>query len=203
MRTVDAAELHKKTLDEATRLFVTHGYNGISMREIAEHVGVSKAGLYYHFRDKEALFLAILTANLDDIEGIVAGARRTECHPRSRIERVLQEFGARAPEQRAIIRLASQELGNLSPEARGAFGRLYQEKFIDQIQSILVEGIASGDLQPVDARNATWILLGMMYPFLYPSHDAGLSPTTEAIDLMVNIFFDGLSRGKEVQKSDF
>lgn len=203
MRTLDVADLQKKTLDEATRLFVTHGYNGISMREIAENVGVSKAGLYYHFRDKEALFLAILTANLDEIEGIVAGARRTECHPRSRISRVLHEFGARAPEQRAIIRLASQELGNLSPEARGAFGRLYQEKFIDQIRTILVEGIAGGDLQPVDAHNATWILLGMMYPFLYPSHDAMLSPTTDAIDLMVAIFFDGLAIRNQTQKFDF
>ncbi len=193
MRTLEAADLHQKCLDEATSLFVTHGYNGISMREIAEQVGVSKAGLYYHFRDKEALFLAILTANLEAIEGIVTGARRTESHPRSRIARVLHDISTRAPEQRAIIRLASQELGNLSPEARGAFGRLYHEKFIDQIQSILVEGIAGGDLQPVDARNATWILLGMMYPFLYPAHDAMLSPTATAIDLMVTIFFDGLA----------
>jgi len=193
MRTLEATDLQQKCLDEATRLFVTHGYNGISMREIAEQVGVSKAGLYYHFRDKEALFLAILTASLEEIEGIVAGARRTESHPRSRISLVLHDISTRAPEQRAIIRLASQELGNLSPAARGAFGRLYQEKFIDQIQSILVEGIASGDLQPVDTRNATWILLGMMYPFLQPAHDAMLSPTATAIDLMVTIFFDGLA----------
>ena len=193
MRILEATDLQQKCLDEATRLFVTHGYNGISMREIAEQVGVSKAGLYYHFRDKEALFLAILSANLEDIAGIVAGARRTENHPRSRIARVLHDISARAPEQRAIIRLASQELGNVSPEARGAFGRLYQEKFIDQIQSILMEGIASGALQPVDARSATWILLGMMYPFLHPAHDAMLSPTATAIELMVTIFFDGLA----------
>lgn len=194
MRNPEATDLQKKKfLDEATRLFVTHGYNGISMREIAEQAGVSKAGLYYHFRDKEALFLAILTANLEEIEGIVTDARRTESDPRSRISRVLHDISTRAPEQRAIIRLASQELGNLSSEVRGTFGRLYHEKFIDQIQSILVEGIASGELQPADARNATWILLGMMYPFLYPAHDAMLSPTATAIDLMVTIFFDGLA----------
>ena len=116
MRILEATDLQQKCLDEATRLFVTHGYNGISMREIAEQVGVSKAGLYYHFRDKEALFLAILSANLEDIAGIVAGARRTENHPRSRIARVLHDISARAPEQRAIIRLASQELGNVSPK---------------------------------------------------------------------------------------
>ncbi len=193
MRTNEAIDLPQKCMDEATRLFVAHGYNGISMREIAEQVGVSKAGLYYHFRDKEALFLAILTANLGEIEAIVTDAKRSESGARQRITLVMHGIAARAPEQRAIIRLASQEMVNVSPEAREAFGRTYHEKFIGQIQSIITDGIAAGDLRPVDASDATWILLGMMYPFLYTAHESPLTPTAGAIDLMVAIFFDGLA----------
>ena len=48
----EALDLRARILAEATRLFVVYGYNGISMREIAEAVGVSKAGQYYHFKDK-------------------------------------------------------------------------------------------------------------------------------------------------------
>ncbi|MCB0152930.1 MAG: helix-turn-helix transcriptional regulator, partial [Caldilineaceae bacterium] len=47
-------------LAAAQRLFVERGYRGISMREIAEAVGMTKAALYYHFRDKEQLFVALL-----------------------------------------------------------------------------------------------------------------------------------------------
>nr|HRC77090.1 TetR family transcriptional regulator [Kouleothrix sp.] len=66
--------LRERILAEGARLFMEHGYNGISMREIAEAVGVSKAGLYYHFKDKQDLFLAIMHGALDATGQIVRQA---------------------------------------------------------------------------------------------------------------------------------
>lgn len=61
-------------LEAAIQLFSKHGYNGVSMRGIAEAAGVSKANIYHHFRSKEALYLAIVrhsstrvTALLEDL----------------------------------------------------------------------------------------------------------------------------------------
>ena len=48
----EATEMLTRIVGEATCLFVVRGYRGISMREIAEAAGISKAGLYYHFKDK-------------------------------------------------------------------------------------------------------------------------------------------------------
>lgn len=191
----DARDARERIIEQATRLFVEHGYHGISMREIAEQAGVSKAGLYYHFRDKEDLFLAILTANIEQIEAIVAQARSQEPTTRARITRILTEIGARAPEQRAIIRLASQELSQLSPQARQIFVQLYHQKFTGQIESILAEGIGVGELRPMDARLATWLLLGMMFPFFYPANAQHLAPAEQSIELMVSVFFDGVAAG--------
>ena len=100
-----------------------------------------------------------------------------------------------APSQRAIIRLASQEMDHLSRAARVKFGRLYQVKFINQVKEILSAGVERGELRAVDIHTATWILLGMAYPFLYPAHERELTTTSEAIDLMVEIFFDGVKVG--------
>jgi AcrR family transcriptional regulator len=48
-------------LAAAEQLFLSQGYNGTSMRDIAEAAGYrSVAGLYNHFPDKEALFTALL-----------------------------------------------------------------------------------------------------------------------------------------------
>ncbi|HEY80887.1 MAG TPA: TetR/AcrR family transcriptional regulator [Anaerolineae bacterium] len=178
-------------LAEATRLFVEEGYVGLSMRQLAERVGVSKAGLYYHFRDKESLFLAILTANLLEIEKIIQQARAAGVTARDKIERIFRDIFARTPEQQAIIRLASQEIDHLSPEARASFRQLYHQKFTFQIQAILQEGIDAGELRPMDARRATWILLGMMYPYFYPSHRKEMGDPMQALDLMLTIFFKG------------
>lgn len=179
-------------LHEATRLFVSHGYHGLSMREIAEAVGVSKAGLYYHFRDKEDLFLAILTHNLDLLEQIIGQARRAET-VRGQLEGVVVGIFQWAPEQRAIIRLASQEMDHLSQHGRAEFSRLYHDKFIGQIQAILAAGVERGELRPMDPAVGTWLLLGMMYPFFYAAHADALHTTDEVVQLLLTIFFEGAS----------
>jgi AcrR family transcriptional regulator len=169
---------------------VAHGYNGISMREIAAAVGVSKAGLYYHFKDKQDLFVAILVDALKGIEQTLLAALRDNATTREQVGRLVRALFAQPSEQRTIVRLAGQELAHLDAEARAEFGRLYQEQFIGRVTAILQAGIARGELRAIDSHTATWILLGMMYPFFAPS-ERGSSPPEQAIELMLTVFFDG------------
>ena len=46
-------------LNAAEARFAAAGIDGVSMREIAEDVGITKAALYYHFPGKDALWLAV------------------------------------------------------------------------------------------------------------------------------------------------
>ncbi len=181
----------ERILEEATALFVANGYRGISMREIAAAAGVSKAGVYYYFADKEQLFLAILTHNLERLEALIEEARQAETTTRARLGRIARGILAQAPDQRAVIRLASQEMPHLSEAAREQFGRLYQARFVGRVRGLLQEGIERGELRPMDPEAGTWILLGMLYPFLSPSPGLGQAPTASAIDLLLTIFFEG------------
>ena len=47
----------------ALRLFAEHGYDGVSMRDIAAAVDVKPASLYKHFSGKQALFDAVVGAS--------------------------------------------------------------------------------------------------------------------------------------------
>lgn len=49
-------ETRDKILDAARDLFVTNGYEGVSMRKVAEKIEYSPAAIYVHFADKEELF---------------------------------------------------------------------------------------------------------------------------------------------------
>ncbi len=48
-------------LNEAVRLFAKHGYSDVSMRDIAEAVGIRAPALYNHFTDKQNLYLAAVS----------------------------------------------------------------------------------------------------------------------------------------------
>jgi AcrR family transcriptional regulator len=47
-------------LDTAKDLFVSNGYHGTSMRQIADEAGLALGGIYNHFGNKEDIFVAIL-----------------------------------------------------------------------------------------------------------------------------------------------
>jgi AcrR family transcriptional regulator len=57
--THDPASTRERILDVALELFSDQGYDGTSLREIAERLGVTKAALYYHFASKEDILMAL------------------------------------------------------------------------------------------------------------------------------------------------
>jgi AcrR family transcriptional regulator len=53
------ADTRERILDVALDLFTEQGFDGTSLREIAERLGVTKAALYYHFESKDDILLAL------------------------------------------------------------------------------------------------------------------------------------------------
>lgn len=52
----EKSEIRDKILDAARELFVTEGYEGVSMRRVAEKIEYSPTAIYVHFADKQELF---------------------------------------------------------------------------------------------------------------------------------------------------
>ena len=66
-RSADRAAVYKT----ATKILCNLGYEKASIRNIAEAMGMTKAGLYYYFESKEELLYQILDSYMDDLlEGI-------------------------------------------------------------------------------------------------------------------------------------
>ena len=61
-RTVDTRE---RILDAGERLFMAHGYEGTSMRQITSEACVNLAAVNYHFGSKESLMQEVFRRRLD------------------------------------------------------------------------------------------------------------------------------------------
>lgn len=191
--TTSETGVREEILATAMRMFIQQGYHGLAMRQISEAVGVSKAALYYYFKDKEELFLAILNAYLNEIEASIDAIRAGAGSSTDQLRQFVESVLGQPAEQRAIIRLASQEMSQLSAVSRKQFDKLYREKFIGKLTTILQEGMERGEFRTFDAEVATWSLLGIMYPYFYPAHSSRpLAP--ETIQEIVNIYLHGVTR---------
>lgn len=139
------------------------------MRELGEAAGVSKAAIYYHFRDKEALFAALLEQSLAQLEQIILLAvEQNPDNPRVQVERVVTAILGLPVEERAMIRVAMQEMGHMSVEAQVQFLAQYRRRFLGRLDELFRQGIEKGHFRQLEPATATWTLLGIMYPHFLP-----------------------------------
>ncbi len=183
-----------RILHEATRMFIEQGYHRLSMRALADAAEISKAGIYHHFKDKESLFLSVVMYHLDALSLIVARNLVANGSVRERISIMVQDIFACSPEQRAIIRVARQEIEQLSADAQSIVKKAYHRSFIGNINTLMAQGIDNGELRAVEPTILTWALLGILHPYLYIEHNNSSTSSHPPVETLLTIFFDGAAQ---------
>ncbi|MFJ5999514.1 TetR/AcrR family transcriptional regulator [Streptomyces sp. NPDC092370] len=69
-------DTRRRIQDVALELFAEQGYEKTSLREIAEHLDVTKAALYYHFKTKEEILVSIFEDLTQPIEDLIEWGRQ-------------------------------------------------------------------------------------------------------------------------------
>jgi AcrR family transcriptional regulator len=67
-RAREKEELRQKILDTARDLFVVHGYDGVTLRKIADAIEYAPGTIYGYFKDKEELIHALCIADWEAFE---------------------------------------------------------------------------------------------------------------------------------------
>ncbi|WP_327141270.1 TetR/AcrR family transcriptional regulator [Nocardia sp. NBC_01327] len=73
--------MREKIRQVALESFTERGYDGTSLREIAEQLDVTKAALYYHFKSKDAILLSLIVELLDAMGELVTWGRAQPFSP--------------------------------------------------------------------------------------------------------------------------
>jgi len=85
-------ERHDLILEHATDVFGTRGYHNVSMDDIAEQAGISKALVYQHFDSKDELYLAVMRSFQQKLADMVLPAWAQDLPPQERFWRGFVAF---------------------------------------------------------------------------------------------------------------
>lgn len=184
--------LRKRLVTEATRQFVERGFDGTSMREIADACGVTKAALYYHYAGKADVLRDIVTTHLDELADVMTSGRGAASGAADQLGAIVRGLFGLPVESRAIMRLAMHDLRHLNDPDKDAFAAAYQARFLQPLEDVIAQGMRSGEFAPRNPATVLWMVLGMLYPF-FSSADRGQDDQVVA-DLLAVMLSGLLSR---------
>ena len=145
-------------LEAAERIFVADGYEGATIRKIADDVGVSSTALYMHFRDKDQILSEICLNAMQTLleQNSEIAARPVDAVTRVRL--MLEAYirmGLEHPNAYRLVFCATQRPGS-SPqqEATAEIGAKCYERYSGVVREIA----AAGRLRAGDADTASQTL---------------------------------------------
>ncbi len=148
-----------KILDAALDIFAQKGYHDASVDEIVEQSGTSKGSVYFHFPNKQRLFLALLDKFADLLERRILDAIADEDKPVRRVSAALDAFmwtfGKYRPFAKILL-IQAVGLGSAFEEKRL---QVY-DRFAALVKTYLDQAIRAGDIPPIDTNIAAYAWMG-------------------------------------------
>lgn len=155
-------ETRGQILDAALDVFARKGYRSVRLDEIVEGAQTSKSAVFFHFPNKERIFLALVDQLADLLERRVEEAIQGQTSGMDRVrvalETCLDTFG-RYRRAAKILLVQAVGLGTVFEEKRNQV----TERFARLIEAYLKESIENGEIPPVDTQVISLAWMGAIY----------------------------------------
>lgn len=190
-------ETRQLILKEAEKLYHAGGYENINLQVIANQLNITKAALFHHFKNKQALFFEMLMALLEHMRQMFEAAiEADDPSVRARLGRLMVKLTLEPYFD--VMRFQREEMKLLQPEQQQTIRHAWNSGPFAVVERVFREGMRRGDLKEHDATLAAYLFLNIciLLPRVdnpiqsimnYQSHD-------QYISSVLNILLDGLAR---------
>jgi AcrR family transcriptional regulator len=176
----------------AIQLFQQKGYHATSMQDIADAVGLQKGSLYHYISSKDDLLVVIIqdaisqyNARLAEIKGLdLPVRRRLELAFRHHLEGIAENLGMLTIFLRESYALQKEQAAIIAQES---------QRYNAMFEALFAEGVASGEMRPLDPKLVTRTTLGACNWFYRWYRADGSLPLPALIDFFVDLLFHGIA----------
>jgi AcrR family transcriptional regulator len=153
----------EQILSAARRCFIESGYHPTRMDDIARVAGLSKGGVYFHFKSKREVFDSLVQEEYDRTMAFIRDVTESDKPIAEKMQvlaaHYLQYFQTATDAPRFFVVMGEMALRD--PDlARGLLDK--QQKMIDAVAKLIDQGIREGFLKPVDSKVVAAILKALL-----------------------------------------
>lgn len=164
-RAHNADASRQNILEVATEEFARNGLSGSRIDEIAARTKTSKRMIYYHFGDKEGLYLAVLEAVYQKIRAVEATLKIEHLEPEKALKRLIEfSFDYQNGNEDFIRLVMIENIHHGAYLARSKKIRELNVTAIDTITGLYDRGVTAGVFRPgLDPVHLHWFISALCF----------------------------------------
>jgi AcrR family transcriptional regulator len=189
-----AENQRERIVQEAAVLFARSGFDASSLNELAEEIGISKAGIYHYFKTKQDVYDALIVQTL---QGLVEYVSEVVAGMDAPVDQLLAFMTAHADyfeRNYAAFRAMLVSFTSMSaPESRREAVEL-RTRYEQLLRGIIAQGVAEGSFREVDPAWTGRAVLSMLNWMARWFQPGGEKTAAEVAQEYVDLLVRGLRR---------
>ncbi|WP_160148718.1 TetR/AcrR family transcriptional regulator [Amycolatopsis alkalitolerans] len=151
--------VENELLDRAAALFAERGFEGTTLKDIAEAIGITRPSLYHYIKSKDDL-LGMLVAGLTETAAAeLAEMEASDLSWSERLSRAVRSVTLRICAHPSRFRLLDRS-EHILPESFQRRHQAGKREILTHLSAIIDGGVKSGEFWPTDVRVAAFSILG-------------------------------------------
>jgi AcrR family transcriptional regulator len=143
------------------RLIYAHGYEAMSLRQLAAEVGVQPGSLYNYFENKQALLFEIIKSHMIELLAALHASLDSVVGPMERLEALVSFHLRYHMNRKELVYIANSELRSLEPKNRVEIIGM-RDAYDAVVIAILTEGAKAGIFKIADSHIVAYAITAML-----------------------------------------
>ena len=143
------------------RLIFEHGYEAMSLRQLAAEVGIQSGSLYNHITTKQELLFSLVQDHLNELLRQLALALKSKDGPAEQLRAFVAFHVLYHVTKKREVFIANSELRSLDPKNYAAIVTL-RGAYEQRLAGILADGVEQGAFEIADVQVATFAILALL-----------------------------------------